>query len=223
MERHVLVALPHPDDETFGTGGLIASFTKQGVPVTYVCATLGQMGRNMGKPFFANRETLPQIREKELRDACQILGCDLILLGLRDKTVEFEDPERLADRIETLIRDLGVTLVITHYPGHGVHPDHNAFGEATVRAVLRFPEAERPKLYCHAFTHNRMEALGEPDVVVDISDVLDTKFAATRAHRSQSEAMLSNLEAQMAASPDARERIMKERSKELYWTYKGPR
>ena len=45
MERHVLVVLPHPDDETFGAGGVIAFYTKQGVPVTYVCATLGQMGQ----------------------------------------------------------------------------------------------------------------------------------------------------------------------------------
>jgi N-acetylglucosamine malate deacetylase 2 len=221
MERHVLVVLPHPDDETFGAGGVIAFYTKQGVPVTYVCATLGQMGRNMGKPFFANRETLPAVREKELRDACRVLGCDLRLLGLRDKTLEFEDPEVLADKIEAIIHELKPSLVITHYPGHGVHPDHNALGEATVRAVLRIPEAERPKLHCHAFTHNRIEELGEPDVVVDIADVLDIKLEATRAHRSQSEAMLASLEAQMAESPEVRDRIMKERSREVYWTYKG--
>ena len=74
----------------------------------------------------------------------RVLGCDLRLLGLRDKTLEFEDPEVLADKIEAIIHELKPSLVITHYPGHGVHPDHNALGEATVRAVLRIPEAERP-------------------------------------------------------------------------------
>ncbi|MDB5084113.1 MAG: bacillithiol biosynthesis deacetylase BshB2, partial [Bacilli bacterium] len=59
MERHVLVVLPHPDDESFGTAGAIALYTQAGIPVTYVCGTLGEMGRNMGRPFFANRETLP--------------------------------------------------------------------------------------------------------------------------------------------------------------------
>ena len=94
MERHVLAVYPHPDDETFGKAGTIALYTRAGTPVTLICGTLGQMGRNMGKPFFATRETLPIIREKELRDACSILGIkDLRLLGLRDKTVEFEDPK----------------------------------------------------------------------------------------------------------------------------------
>ena len=49
MERHVLVVFPHPDDEAFAAGGTIRLLTDQGVPVTYACGTLGQMGRNMGK------------------------------------------------------------------------------------------------------------------------------------------------------------------------------
>lgn len=107
MEQHVLVVFPHPDDETFGCGGTIAQFTKSGVPVTYVCGTMGQMGRNMGRPFFANRESLPSIREAELEKACQAIGIQhLIKLGLRDKTIEFEDPEQLTDRIEQILKEV---------------------------------------------------------------------------------------------------------------------
>ncbi|KHE67378.1 PIG-L family deacetylase, partial [Halobacillus sp. BBL2006] len=65
-ERHVLVIFPHPDDEAFGVSGTIASHIKQGTPLTYACLTLGEMGRNLGKPAFATRETLPEIRRKEL-------------------------------------------------------------------------------------------------------------------------------------------------------------
>lgn len=49
-ERHVLVIFPHPDDETFSSAGTIASYIDAGVPVTYACLTLGQMGRNLGNP-----------------------------------------------------------------------------------------------------------------------------------------------------------------------------
>lgn len=57
---------------------------------------MGQMGRNMGKPFFATRESLPTIREAELKEACQALGIkNVIKLGLRDKTIEFEEPRNL--------------------------------------------------------------------------------------------------------------------------------
>jgi N-acetylglucosamine malate deacetylase 2 len=105
MEQHVLVVFPHPDDETFGCGGTIALFAKAGVPVTYVCGTLGQMGRNMGRPFFATRESLPYVREAELVEACETIGIQrLIKLGLRDKTIEFEDPEALTDRLEQILR-----------------------------------------------------------------------------------------------------------------------
>src|SRR5690625_5450269 len=67
-ESHVVVIFPHPDDESFGTAGSIKQFRSEGVPVTYLCGTSGEMGRNMGTPPFANRETLWEIREKELKD-----------------------------------------------------------------------------------------------------------------------------------------------------------
>ena len=43
MREHVLVILPHPDDEAFGAAGFIAKNRKAGVPVTYACGTLGEM------------------------------------------------------------------------------------------------------------------------------------------------------------------------------------
>ena len=91
-ERHVLVIFPHPDDEAFGVSGTIASYTKNNIPVTYICLTLGEMGRNLGNPPFATRESLPNIRRQELMDAANVMGIqDLRMWGLRDKTVEFEN------------------------------------------------------------------------------------------------------------------------------------
>lgn len=189
-EKHVLVVFPHPDDESFGPGGTIASFTKSNTPVTYACLTLGEMGRNMGKPPFANRETLPQLRKEELIKACEILGIkDVRMLGYRDKTIEFDDKDKLVKEIKEIIEEVGPSLIITHYPGHGVHPDHDATGSATVTAVGQMPKADRPKLYCMAITKNREEVLGKPDVVFQVEDVADMKAAAIKAHRSQTEAI----------------------------------
>lgn len=219
MEKHVLVVYPHPDDESFGKAGTIALYTQSGTPVTLLCGTLGQLGRNMGKPFFATRESLPKIREKELRDACAVMGIrDLRLLGLRDKTVEFEDPEWIADKIEAVLRELGPSVVITHYPGYGVHPDHDALAGATVRAVARLPRAERPKVYGAASARNTREVLGPPDVTFDVSGVLETKFAAIRAHRSQSEGMMKRNEEQMATDAAFKEEYLRSQSTESYWT-----
>src|SRR5690625_3029508 len=83
--KHIVVSYPHPDDESFGAGGLIYEANQKGIPVTYLCGNLGEMGRNMGTPPIANRESLPGIRKQELHDACEYLGIDYQMLGYRDK------------------------------------------------------------------------------------------------------------------------------------------
>ncbi|MCM3595925.1 bacillithiol biosynthesis deacetylase BshB2 [Metabacillus idriensis] len=218
MREHVLVVLPHPDDESFGVGGLMSLKRNEGIPVTYACATLGQMGRNMGNPLFANREILPEIRKKELRDACDALNVqDLRMLGLRDKTLEFEDIDRFADIIEEIIQEVKPTLVVTFYPGHGVHPDHDATGAATIRALSRMPLEERPETYCVAITRNRAEVLGEHDVTIDISSVAEMKLNALRAHRSQTEGMLKQMEEKFKNKDPE---VMHWVEQEIFWTYK---
>ncbi|MFS0863216.1 bacillithiol biosynthesis deacetylase BshB2 [Fredinandcohnia sp. 179-A 10B2 NHS] len=217
MERHILVVLPHPDDEAFGVAGFIGLNTQKGVPVTYACLTLGEMGRNLGNPFFANRETLPEVRKKELQDACQAMGIqDLRMMGFRDKSLEFEDPEYVADKIGEVIKEVNPSLVITFYPGHGVHPDHDATGEATIRAVSRIPKEQRPTVYCKAITHDRVEKLGEHDIEFDVSEVQDIKLAAIRAHRSQTEVMLKGLTEKIA---EGDEDMLNWIRKEIFWTY----
>lgn len=220
MEQHVLVVFSHPDDETFGCGGTLALFAKSGVPVTYICATLGQMGRNMGKPFFATRESLPNIREAELDEACEAIGIQhLIKLGLRDKTIEFEDPETLIDRIERILREIRPSLVLTHYPGYAVHPDHNALGEVTIRAISRLSIQERPIVYAHAFARDCQDVLGPPDIVNDISVMSEVKLAAIRAHRSQSQVILARISNGKFKKQSSKNSFSHILNRESFWTY----
>src|SRR5690625_3930391 len=143
-QKHVVIIYPHPDDESFGAAGSIYHFRKEGVPVTYLCGTLGEMGRNMGTPPFANRETLAKIRKKELKVACEFLDIDYRLLGYRDKTIEFEKKSTVVAHVKGILEEIQPSLVITHYPGHGVHPDHDALGAATIEAVGQMDEVDRP-------------------------------------------------------------------------------
>jgi N-acetylglucosamine malate deacetylase 2 len=214
MERHVLVVFPHPDDEAFGVSGTLAMHAEKGTPITYACLTLGEMGRNMGTPPFANRETLPLIRKQELKAACEAIGIDdLRLLGFRDKTIEFEDEELIADRISAIIAETNPSLIITFYPGYSVHPDHDACGAAVIHAVQRIPKEERPIVHCVAFAKNCEQDLGKPDIVRDVSAVIDKKIAAIQAHRSQTEGLMS---AASKRGGDALEWLKTER----FWTYK---
>jgi bacillithiol biosynthesis deacetylase BshB2 len=214
MERHVLVVFPHPDDEAFGVSGTIALHTKAGTPVTYVCLTLGEMGRNMGNPFFANRETLPNIRKVELQAACEALDIqDLRMFGLRDKTVEFEDEVELTNRISAVIKELNPSKVITFYPGYSVHPDHDATGTAVIRAIKNLPVNERPTVHCIAFSKDCEKEIGEPDIHVDVTDVFETKAAAIKAHKTQTGWLVPQIE-------NNETEVIERLSNERFWTYK---
>ncbi|WP_102273547.1 bacillithiol biosynthesis deacetylase BshB2 [Cytobacillus massiliigabonensis] len=217
-ERHVLVVFPHPDDEAFGVSGTIASYTKSGIPVTYACLTLGEMGRNMGNPPFATRETLPEIRKKELQDAANVLGInDLRMLGYRDKTVEFEDEAVLAAHMGSIIEEVKPSLIITFYPGYAVHPDHDATGAAVIKAVKAMPENNRPKVHCVAFSNNCEEEIGQADIVNNVSDVADLKLAAIKAHVSQTQLMAAEMEEKLKNQDPA---VMARIHNERFWTYK---
>ena len=54
-ERHVLVIFPHPDDENLLICRHISKLYPKGIPVTYACLTLGQMGRNLVIPICNTR------------------------------------------------------------------------------------------------------------------------------------------------------------------------
>jgi bacillithiol biosynthesis deacetylase BshB2 len=217
-ERHVLVIFPHPDDEAFSVSGTLALHREAGTPVTYLCLTLGEMGRNLGNPPFATRESLPKIRKKELIDAANAIGIqDLRMLGLRDKTIEFEDDEKLTSLFTDAINELNPSLIITFYPGYSVHPDHEATARAVVRAVERMEAEERPKLHCVAFSNNCIDELGQPDIVHDITAVEEKKVATFTAHRSQTQAMVIDWKEKFEnQDADFLDWIRKER----LWTYK---
>lgn len=216
-ERQVLVVFPHPDDEAFGVSGTISTHVKNGTPVTYACLTLGEMGRNLGNPPFTTRESLPKIRKKELQKAAEVMGIqDLRMMGLRDKTVEFEDDEKLTKMVANLIDELNPSLIITFYPGYSVHPDHEATGRAVVRAVRRLPEEKRPKLHCVAFSNNHEDEIGPPDVINDVSHVTDQKIGAMKAHISQTGWMMADREEKLKQKdPETLAWLQNER----FWNY----
>ncbi len=192
-ERHALLVFPHPDDEAFTCGGTVRLLANHGVPVTYACLTLGEMGRNLGNPPFATRESLPEIRRIELQAASKAMGIsDLRMLGFRDKTIEFEDDEKMVQLVLDLIAELNPSLIFTFLPGFSVHPDHEATARAVVEAVRRLPKEKRPKVWACGFANDTVERNGEPHIELDVSSVKLDKVAALRAHLSQTAWMMSD-------------------------------
>ena len=133
----VLLVFAHPDDEGFGTGGLLALLAGRGARLTLVCATNGDVGE-ISDPALATRETLAQVRQGELRQAMAVTGVqDVRFLNYRDSgmagTADNQHPDALwqappgdvVARLLEVMRDVRPRVVITHDPtgGYG-HPDH---------------------------------------------------------------------------------------------------
>ncbi|MFC5530662.1 PIG-L family deacetylase [Cohnella yongneupensis] len=194
-KRKILAVFAHPDDETFICGGTLAKYASMDVDITLVSATRGEMGRRMGNPPYVNRETMPEVRELELRNACDALGVrQLIFFDIRDKTVEFIDLELLTSRIAALIEEIKPDVVLTFHEILGGHPDHCAIGKVTTAAHERTRERSGAELFFITFGDtlaNAQERFGydypNPIVRIDISKHHDAKLAAFRAHRCQTE------------------------------------
>jgi LmbE family N-acetylglucosaminyl deacetylase len=146
--RTLLVALAHPDDETFGVGGVMARAVDEGHRVVIVCATRGEAGE-IADPSLATPETLGEVREAELRAAARAFGVtDVRFLGHRDSgmagTPENRDPRALVNadpavvvsQLVDVIREVRPDVVVTFEPrGIYGHPDHMTISERVTAAV----------------------------------------------------------------------------------------
>lgn len=194
MSKRILVVLAHPDDETFIFGGTLAKYGARGAQITLVCATKGEMGRRLGIPPVATRESLPVLREQELREACAALGIeDLRFLGLRDKTLDYYDPGELAAMIIPIMRELQPAVVITFHEQLGGHPDHCAIGRAATLAHREAGGGSRLYFCYWKGDLDRLDQVGfdrRAVTAVPIDEAAaKAKLLAFRAHRTQSETM----------------------------------
>jgi N-acetyl-1-D-myo-inositol-2-amino-2-deoxy-alpha-D-glucopyranoside deacetylase len=145
-----LAARPHPDDESSATGGLLAKYAAAGLRTAVITCTGGEEGE-IHDPDLVYEEAFPrlaEIRERELRAACTVLGvAELRLLGYRDSGMAGTDanshPEAFANvdldeaagRVAAIIRELRPRVVVTeNEQGTYGHPDHVRCYKVTVRA-----------------------------------------------------------------------------------------
>jgi LmbE family N-acetylglucosaminyl deacetylase len=147
--RGLLAIFPHPDDETYSAGGIMALAAAAGNQVWVLCVTNGDQGGRPGE-MAVDHSLDPEIRLAELRCACAALGINApIFLGYRDSGMEgwgapegalsIADPEEVEARMVEVIHRLRPAVVVTFDPGglYG-HPDHVA---CSARATGAFRKA----------------------------------------------------------------------------------
>lgn len=191
----VMGVFAHPDDETFIAGGTFARLAAEGHRVVIVCATRGEMGRRLGVPLRATRESLGALRERELREACAALGVSrLVFLGYRDKEVEMVPEDEAVARLESIFAEEQPASVITFHDPLGGHPDHAAIGRLATVAFEQSREKMGPsaRLFYLAWgddlaAFRRYPQPAKALVEVDVRAYRRQKLIAFRAHRTQSE------------------------------------
>lgn len=190
----VLCVLAHPDDVDFGSAGTVATWTAAGTEVTYCIVTDGDAGGFDETP----RERMGPLRQAEQHAAAKEVGVeDVRFLGYPDGRLELTlDLRRDISRV---IRQVRPQRVLTSSPERfwerigASHPDHMTVGESTLRAV--YPDARNPFAHPQLLADEGLEAwtvaevwLGaspRADHAVDVTDVVDRKFAALRSHVTQ--------------------------------------
>ena len=148
----LLAIFAHPDDESYGAGGVMALAVAAGNPVWVLCATNGDQGGRPGE-VGVDHSIDPEVRRQELACACHELGvAEPIFLGYRDSGMEGwgapegslsrAPEEEVVERILAVIRRLRPAVVVTFDPA-GVygHPDHTKCS-ATASAAYRRAAAE---------------------------------------------------------------------------------
>ena len=211
----LLVVVAHPDDESFGCGGVIASAARAGAAVTVCCATRGEAGEAADGTAAVD---LAVVREGELRTAAAVLGAaGVVVLDFVDSGMAgdagpgtlvgaaFEDVVAAVGRVlDDVQPDVVVTMDETGGDGHR---DHVRVAAATTEAVRRRPG---PHLYQWCLSRALLQewvvhlqaqlpdsehldldasAMGRPDAdittVLDVADLHEVRWAAIHAHRSQ--------------------------------------
>jgi bacillithiol biosynthesis deacetylase BshB1 len=177
MSVDVLAISAHPDDVEMTCGGTLMLLKARGKRFGIVDLTQGEMGTR------GTRET----RRREAERAAEILGADF------RETLDFGDGGLAQTRENELllidvIRREKPRIVLTPYP-EDRHPDHARAGRlvtdagfyAGLRKIETTHPAHRPQQTIYFPTGHSHE----PDFVVDITPVIETRRAAILAFASQ--------------------------------------
>jgi len=166
----VLCVAPHPDDEVFGAGGLLALLAAQGRRVR--CLVLSRGERAEGDPS----GELAALRMDESRRAARVLGLpEPRFLDWPDRGMSYGEP-LIAD-LSARIAEAGARVLLLPSLSEP-HPDHQVAALAGMAAAQRSATLRTLLFY-------EVGAPMHPNALVDISAVAERKWQAMREFASQ--------------------------------------
>lgn len=182
----LLIVGAHPDDAEITAGGLAAKYRDHGHAVKMISVTDGSSGH-----YERWGPELTERRRAEAQASAAVIGATYEVWDYPDGRLE--PTIELRDRLIREIRTLKPDLVLTHRP-NDYHPDHRAVGQAiqntaymvTVPAVVPdVPALRRDPVVGHLYDRFTKPAPIQPDIVLDVTDKLDTIVRMMACHESQ--------------------------------------
>lgn len=191
----VLVISAHAVDFVWRCGGTIARYTRDSSRVRILDLTFGERGESaelwQSRPGITVEE-VKKIRREEAEKASQILGAEIRFLDFNDHPLAMGSEHCLA--LVDELRDFQPQIVLTHHKEDPLNPDHPEVSLATCKA-LRCAQVPGVKpenmpvtgpIKTFMFEPDQPEFCNfNPDVFVDITDVMDLKIQAMKCVKSQ--------------------------------------
>ena len=178
-ELDVLAVFAHPDDAELSVSGTLLKLKSLGYRTGVLDLTRGEMG---------TRGT-PEIRARESLDAARILKLD-VRLNLEQPDGHVWATEESRTAVVRVIRTHRPSVLLTTH-WDDPHPDHASTCRivreaARLATMLRYDEAAGLQaVHMPAIAHSVYSRLVVPSFVVDVSDCVEEKMKAIRAHASQ--------------------------------------
>lgn len=165
--KTILAVGAHPDDLELGMGGTLARLSRAGARVIMAIVSIPSDLKN---------------RIKEARRAAQILGCEVrFLIPGHCCRVEDLKTHQVVNMMDGLVKEFLPAAVFTHSFAN-LHADH----KLVYQACMASQRLEYFDLFCYSPTStHEIHIAFQPHAYVDISDTIEMKMAAIRAHSSQ--------------------------------------
>ncbi|HEY5884571.1 MAG TPA: bacillithiol biosynthesis deacetylase BshB1, partial [Pyrinomonadaceae bacterium] len=178
-ELDVLAVFSHPDDAELSVSGTLLKLKSLGYRTGVLDMTRGEMG---------TRGT-PELREREALNAARIMKLD-VRLNLNQPDGHIWPTEESRSALVRVIRShKPKVLMTTHWDDP--HPDHSNTArivrEAARLATMALYDkgAKQQPVPMPTIMHSIFSRLVVPSFIVDVSEYMDEKMAAIRAHESQ--------------------------------------
>lgn len=179
IELDVLAVFSHPDDAELSVAGTLLKLKSLGYRTGVLDMTRGEMG---------TRGT-PEIRAKESEEAARVMKLDVRSnLEQADGHVWLNEESRTA-MVRAIRSHRPKVLLTTHWDDP--HPDHantcRVVREAARLATMGRYDAEgnQQPVKMPALMHSIYSRLVQPSFIVDVSDFVNEKMRAIKAHASQ--------------------------------------